>query len=438
VRAVRLADALAYAAAHQPALAASRARIRAAEADAKIPAAQWLPSVGAAAELVLSTANNTTATPIATGVLDLPRIGSTKVTASGSFAPAPSTLVGVGAGQEIFDFGRIAAQSAAADATVSAEKQRARADELDVAFAVESAYFAVLASRSVVAAAEGAFTRADAHLAMARAGVESGMRPAIEITRSEADRMRFDVGRIRARGGLAAAQAQLAAAVGADDAALDAAEDPGAAGAVPSLEELLREAGTRDPVVLEALARVKEQESRTRAIKAEMRPNVWLSGTISGRAGGATPSSGDAAYGRGWIPSVPNWDVGVVFAWRVYDPTVLARADASRAREEVRRAELDDAKRRGVAAVQRAYVAAEVAESALPALVRAREAAQANYAQVDARFKTGLATGVELADAEALRTEAEIQEAIGRFEQGRARAALGRAAGEDAWIRRAR
>ena len=45
--------------------------------------------------------------------------------------------------------------------------------------------------------------------------------------------------------------------------------------------------------------------------------------------------------------------------------------------------------------------------------------------------KAGLGTGVELADAETLRTDAEIQFALGRFEVARARAALGRAIAEE-------
>jgi outer membrane protein TolC len=71
-----------------------------------------------------------------------------------------------------------------------------------------------------------------------------------------------------------------------------------------------------------------------------------------------------------------------------------------------------------------------VARDALPGLERAVEAAVANYAQADARFKAGLGTSVELADAEALRADAEIQLALGRFELARARAALGRAIAE--------
>jgi outer membrane protein len=72
-----------------------------------------------------------------------------------------------------------------------------------------------------------------------------------------------------------------------------------------------------------------------------------------------------------------------------------------------------------------------VAKSALPGLERAAEAARANYAQFEARFQSGLADAVELADAEALRTQAEINLIIVRFELARARVAFGRAIAEE-------
>jgi outer membrane protein TolC len=64
-------------------------------------------------------------------------------------------------------------------------------------------------------------------------------------------------------------------------------------------------------------------------------------------------------------------------------------------------------------------------------LARAVEAAQANYAQAEARFKAGLGTSLELADAEAVRTDAEIQLAVGRYDALRARAFLARLFAEE-------
>jgi len=127
---------------------------------------------------------------------------------------------------------------------------------------------------------------------------------------------------------------------------------------------------------------------------------------------------------------VPNWDVGVVLTWPLFDGVVSARKSASRAEEQVRREEIGLVHQEEVAAVREAYVAVDVARAALPGLRRAVDAAKANYDQADARFRAGLGTSVELADAEAVRTDADIQLALGEFDLARARAAFGRTIAE--------
>jgi outer membrane protein TolC len=242
---------------------------------------------------------------------------------------------------------------------------------------------------------------------------------------------RVDSGRIRARGGLSAAQVVLAAAIGSPEPALDAADVPVTPQQLPAIAEALQRAQQKDPRLQEAMARLRAQEAQSSAIAALMRPELQLTGTLSGRAGGAPPSgAAGSPWGDGFVPDVPNWDVGLVLSWPLFDPTVRARAQASRVGEEVRREEIDDTRQQLVAAVEQAHVAVEVARQALPALQRELEAAAANYAQAEARFKAGLGTSVELADAEALRTDADIRLAMGTFDLAKARAAFGRVIAE--------
>ncbi|HTQ48365.1 MAG TPA: TolC family protein, partial [Polyangiaceae bacterium] len=82
------------------------------------------------------------------------------------------------------------------------------------------------------------------------------------------------------------------------------------------------------------------------------------------------------------------------------------------------------------AVVNESYVQVQVSRTALVGLQNTVVAARANYDQADARFKAGIGNAVELADAEAVRTDAEIQLALGQFELARARAAFGRAIAE--------
>jgi len=430
-RAISLQNAIAYAQAHQPSLKAALDRVKVAQADAEVPRAAWLPRLAAVAELVEGTANNTTASYLATQDMALPRIGATRTVDSGTWGPSPSTLAAISIGQELFDFGRIGSQSAAADAAVVTARHRAEAERLAIALIVKESYFAVQGAKAVLRAAKDGYERTKVHRDMAEAGVRTGLFAPIERTRAEADLARFEVSRTRAEGGVASAQVVLAAAVGVTDRMLDSADDLSPVPPMPSLNQAMADAAARDPVLQEARAQLATQQAVTRAIGAELRPDILVTGAFSGRAGGATPSSGVGANYGGWLPDVPNWDVGLILRWPIYDGIVNARQRASSAREHTLQSDLEAVLQQEISEIQRAYVGAQVAQAAIAGLERSVDAARANYAQAEARFKAGLGTALELADAEYLRTDAEIQLAGGRFELSRARAVLGKLLAEE-------
>jgi len=430
VRTMTLAEALAYARAHQPAVAQALARVALRAREAAVPTAQWLPKITAGAQLFAMTANNTTGTYLPFDGLDIPRIGGTPATATGTFSPYASTFVGVGANQELFDFGRIGAQRAAADALVTAEERNAETARLDVDFGVEEAFFSVLAAKGVVRAADEAYTRSLVHRDLAQRGVDAGLRSPIELTRAQADLARYDVGRVRARGGLQVAQSVLAGAVGVPDGALDAANEPIRAADVPTLHEAIALAESRNPWLARAIAELAAAEARARAVGAELRPDLSVTATLSGRAGGAPASTNAMPTGDGWIPAVPNWDAGLLFTWPLFDGVVIARRDAAVEEERVRKSEIDLARLQVEAAVRETYDQVGIARATVVALQNATVAARANWEQADARFRAGIGNAVEAADAEAVRATAEIELALGQFELERTRAAFGRAIAE--------
>src|SRR5579884_2376654 len=96
-RKITLAEALAYARTHQPAVRAALARVQQEKANAEVPRAEYYPQVGVTAQLLEGTTNNTTASYLNTPFLDLPRIGGTPATTtdSATFKPHASTLAGV-------------------------------------------------------------------------------------------------------------------------------------------------------------------------------------------------------------------------------------------------------------------------------------------------------------------------------------------------------
>jgi outer membrane protein len=416
-----LDEALVYARAHQPTLRSAVARVSAAAAETRVSRARWLPSLGASVQGFEGTTNNTTASYLGALDVDIPRIGATKAGGSGNWSPSTSTLAAIGVRQEIFDFGRFAAEAAVADVALETERHRADAERLRIDLLVKEAFYGVWGAHAVLRAAEDAYGRALAHQNMAAAEVRTGLQPPIELTRVTADLARFDVQRIRAAGALWTAQAVYAAAVGVDDRLLEAAAEPAPSPAAPPLDRGLKLLFDRDPILQEARSRVRGAEALTRGIAAEMRPDLALSATFSGRAGTATPAADDGA-----LPTIPNWDVGLVLRLPLYDGVVTARREAAAARAEAARADVDMVSQQETAAIEQAYVSLEIAQTALTGLAEAVRAARANYDQAEARFKAGLGTSLELGDAESLRTDAEIQLAVGRWGALRARALVAR------------
>src|SRR5688572_21813265 len=167
-RAMTLEEALAFARTHHLRVTAARQRVKAAEREADVASAQWLPRVGAMAQVVGSTANNSTTTLLGTATVDLPRIGATPITRDYDYQPYPSTAAAIGARQQLYDFGRVAAERAAAELAATVEQYRASGSSLDVDFTVRQSYYAVLAAVAIADASHAAFQRATSHRDLAR------------------------------------------------------------------------------------------------------------------------------------------------------------------------------------------------------------------------------------------------------------------------------
>lgn len=421
---VSLEDALSRAAASAPMLEAARARESAAKVEESVSSAQWLPRVGVMAQLVVSTTNNSTTTLIGSPVVDLPRIGATPITSTVDWVPAPSTTAAVGIRQQIFDFGRTSAELEAARARTTIERQRVTSSAVELRIAVTQAWFAVKAAHAVSKASADAVTRARTHRDFVEAAVSRQLRAPIEAARAQVEVQRAEVALLRGEAQLSMAQQQLGAVIGVEG-PLDALGDDGAMPAAPAMASLLTDSLV-DPRLREVEARAHAQQAQADAVATQWLPSLMATAALSGRAGGATPNAGPVPFAAGWLPVVPNWDVGVLLSWQALDPVTLARADAARANARVADEDVKVARLGERTAAALAWLEADAAIRAQPALQLALDGATATQQQAEARFKLGLATMLELSDAERLRTEAEMQLALGRLAVARALAALER------------
>ncbi len=296
---------------------------------------------------------------------------------------------------------------------------------LDIELDVKQSFFAVQAAQALGDAAQAARDRAVAHRDMAAAAIKNGVRPPVDLAREEAELQRFEVELDNARSSLVLAQSELAAAVGSDRAGIDVTPEPEevVASQWPALPDEIVE---REPELMAVRARIKAQQARSDALGAERLPALWLSGAFSARQGGATPSAGPADRYNGFLPSLANWDVGLVLSWSVFDQVATARVNAARADECVLAAHLTVATQVQKARLRQAFNEVELARRTIPALERALETARENHRQAEARFRAGLGTTVDLGDAEQLLTAAEDGIVVGRLRWAQAKAVYDR------------
>lgn len=429
--AMTLDQAIAYGLSHNPTLASYRAQVAQGQEAARVPRNRWLPTIGATAQIYEATDNNTAAVVAPSDSLILPRLGGRGFDAAATFdngqsyRPYASTILGVGITQQVFDFGLTAARIASADATLLAERHDLDRSTLDTRLSVSVSFLAVQVAHEVKAAAEAAVTRATAQRDQAAALVQGQLRSRIFLERAQAELSRLRVSLLRAQSGVTIAQSGLSIAVGLDQPLLDAQGTMALPHAFPPLDQAMRDASTNDPTLKVIEARIEAQRQTASAIGALARPTILLSGAVSARSGGA-PTGGPDPQFSGYVPETPNWDIGLIANWSFFDPVVFAEARAARAQEEVLRGQLAAARQQLTGAVQDAWETTSEAISELPDLEKALEAAKQNYDQANVRFQQGLGTSVEIADAETLLTDSEVQLAEGQFGLARANARLER------------
>jgi outer membrane protein len=428
-RVVSLDEALSLARARHPLTRVARSRVDAARVAVDVPRSAWLPRVGAFAELVGSTVNNSTTTLLSRPEVDLPRIGATKLVTPETvdMSMHPSTVVALGARQLVFDAGRVGAETRVAEAVVAVEEARSATASVDVELAATEAFLAVRGAHEIVRSRAEAWKRAEARLAFVTAAIAAGLRPAIDEGRAVAERARAEAERTRAEGQLRLARSNLALVTGVSDPELDAAPLPSATEPppLPSAEVVAKDA-LRDPRLRELGAVRLALAASAEATWAELRPSLLVTSSLSMRGGGAPNASGPAPWGDGWAPNIPNASVALVLSAPIFDGSVAARARAARAREAAAAIELEALRDRVLAEARAVRTRADVEQRSLPSLEAALRAAEAAEREADARFRAGLGTLVELVDAESLRVSAEVALAAARFDARRARAVLER------------
>lgn len=418
-----LQEALQYAADHYPSVKAAVEAVQVSSAEVSVARAAALPRLDSVWQANRASVNNVTGLLLPQSVV--PGISGPPLPDASSRS-AWGTAAGALFSWEPFDLGLRAAEVRSAEAALA----RARASEgltrLEVETSVATAFLAVVQAERAVAATQADVERRTVLARVAQTLAENELRPGAEASRADAELAAARTRGILARQELVLAQAVLArflgvpsglAGVNATSLLADAALPAGRASTGADSHPLLQ---VRRAAV--ELARAQDE-----VLADTNRPRLFVQSALFARGSGAAFNGAlDGGASGLWFDRA-NWAAGVqvVFPNLFEVASLRARRAATAATTRAETARYEEA-RLFVTSQQRAAAAITEGARAVAANTPVQLAsARLSEAQARARYQAGLASIVEVADAQSLLAQAESQDAIARV--GIWRAQLGEA-----------
>lgn len=324
---------------------------------------------------------------------------------------------------EAFDFGARGANVAAAESTLRRSSASADLTQLQVATTAAEGFLNVVATDQTVQAAEAAVERARVFHEVVVARVQAGLRPAVDAERARAELALAETQRIIAEQNARVARVVLAQYTGQDADTISISSGPlldlppaaAIVSARPAAPYTLQNAAVH-PIAAEQNAAVEESLARLRAVERSYVPRVNVLFNTYARGSGVL-SNGDVQRGlRGLGPDVSNWAVGLNVLFPLMDrPIVGARLRAERQRQFVETARYARVVEDLEAQFGRSQALLTGAERVSGNTPFQLAAARATHQQATARYQAGLSGIVEVADAQRLLTQAEIDDSLAKL-----------------------
>jgi outer membrane protein len=419
-------EAVTYALAHYPAVQAAIQRYEAARQGVGLAKTSYLPTMNMIFQDNRATRNNVAGMLLPQSVIPNP---------SGSVLPQSDlSFWGSGAGillsEEPFDFGYRRAQLRVAESAARRTQEEVLLTRLDVAASVADASLLLLEAEQQVQASQADVDRRTVFAKSVHALVDAHLRPGADASRVDAE--------------LAAARTRLVIAQ--ETQQIDAAtfsEVLGLAGRrveivpgpflhAPGNETWTAPGVSTHPAAKAAQERVRESQDRIDVLTRSYFPHLTFQALTAARGSGAN-GQGQALGGtNGLLPdSATNWAAGFSLTYSALDFASI------RARKKIEEANRGQAEALYDLTVQNITGQNDQAQAVLDSARKIAEntpielrAAQDSETQAVARFKAGLGTIVDVAEAQRLLLQAQIDDSLAELNIWRALARLAAAQGD--------
>ncbi len=272
----------------------------------------------------------------------------------------------------------------------------------------------LLATRQTVRAAPADVERRETFAKSVHVLVDNKLRAGADASRADAELARSRVNLARAQQQAATSRAQLANILGIADEVVEVRESV-LAGAPPASAPPTTSVST-NPFAQVQHARVQEEQSLVHALDRSYYPKLYVQSVVMGRGSGVDPSGKFLGGSEGLGPDRANWAAGLSVTFPVFDIfSTKSKKAAEAANERAEEARYDQALQDLTGQLRKAQASLDGARKVAENTPLELDAARTTETQERARYQVGLATLVDVADAQSFLVQAEIDDALARL-----------------------
>jgi outer membrane protein len=403
-----LEEAVDFALKNYPAVRAALERVKAAQGGVGLARTSYLPRADMVWQTNRATDNNITGLLLPQSII-APISGPVPVATS--MGSAWGSAAGLLFSWEPVDFGYRGAKVDAARAGRDRATAEASLTRLDVAVGTVNAYLTVLAAQRTVRAAEADVQRRETFNKAVRVLVDNKLRAGADGSRADAEFARAKVNLARARQQEKISRSALVDILGWPDASVEVSEGP-LLGPPPDASPETT-ALANNPTAELQQARVKEAQAQVHILDRSYYPKFYLQSSVYGRGSGWDPAGRFEGAASGLGPDRSNWAVGLTVTFPVLDIfAIRSRKAIESANERAEAARYDQTLQDLTGQLRKAQASLEGAREVAENTPVELDAARTTENQLRSRYQAGLATLIDVADAQSLLVQAETDDAL--------------------------
>ncbi|KUK14043.1 MAG: TolC family protein [Synergistetes bacterium] len=282
------------------------------------------------------------------------------------------------------------------DATIRAAKEdllteleNLRQVKNEVFYSVAEAYYSLLKAKSAYSIALDSRNLLKAHLEEVKARFDVGMATRSELLRAETALAEADLEVIRAENAVRTAELDLKFAIGLErEEKIEVREELKIAPLDKDLQGYLEEAYSKRPELLSALHGVEALKANEKAVLADYKPQLYLSGTYQW--------SGDT-----FPPENDSWSLSLIASFNIFDGgEKKGKLKEVRANLNKVMAAIENLKKSIALQVETAYLAVKEAEERIKVAKAYVDKALEDFKIAEEEYKAGVGTNLDVLDAQ--------------------------------------